>query len=50
MSKKQARRILAAEKQGLTVKEFLKLCSDMGTFFDEIQNTVLEIVYNVLKG
>lgn len=48
MSRKQARRILQSIKHGQTVKEFLRLCGDMGFWFDDIQGTELETIYRVL--
>ncbi len=48
MSKRQARRLIAAMKPGTTVKEFMKMCGDFGIWFDEIQGTDLETAYNVL--
>ncbi len=48
MSKKEARRFLAARKPGVTVKEFLGFAADMGYWFDEIVGTELELVYLAL--
>lgn len=48
MSKKAARRMLASIKPGLTAKEFLAMCADFGTWFDEIQGTDLEEIYYIL--
>lgn len=49
MSKRQARKALAATKPGLTVKEFLALCDDMGLWFDEVNESslLLEIYYTL---
>ena len=48
MSKKEARRLIQESKQGCTVTEFLTLCQDMGTYFDEIQGTEYEEAYRAL--
>lgn len=48
MSKRAARRYLATLKPGTTVKEFLTYCADMGTWFDLIQGTNLELIYIAL--
>lgn len=51
MSKRQARKLIASGKQGMTVKEFLKLCHDMGFWFDTVlDNEELLTAYNVLTG
>lgn len=48
MSKKMARKLIASEKPGCTVKEFLTMCDDMGTWFDLILDTDLELAYYAL--
>ena len=48
--KKWARRKIAEAKHGCTVKEFRRLCCDMGTWFDEISGTELEIAAIILFG
>lgn len=51
MSKRQARKSLAATKPGLTVKEFLAFCDDMGFWFDEVMDDssgLLLEIYNTL--
>ena len=47
MSKKTARRIIQSMKKGCTAKEFLNSI-DMGTWFDEIIGTDLELVFYAL--
>lgn len=50
MSKRWARRKIAEAKHGCTVAEFLKLCCDMGHWFDHIQGTDLELAALILFG
>lgn len=50
MSKRQARKMLPDIKNGLTVKEFLRLCGDMGFWFDDVLGTELEIIFWILTA
>lgn len=50
MSKREAMRRLQTQKRGLTRKEFLSMCDDMGFYFSEIVgNPELAEIYTALK-
>ena len=50
MSKKQARRLIATEKPGCTVKEFLEMCNDLGFWFDIVCDVpIVREMYEVLQ-
>lgn len=50
MSKRQARKMIAAGKPGCTVKEFLAICKSHTGFSDYISGTEYEYCYYALAS